>query len=186
MRIVSGTFKGRPIKAPKGEATRPTTDRVRESLFNVIAHADWAPPLEGARVMDLFAGSGALGFEALSRGAEFCLFVETGAAARGAIRDNIETLSLFGKTRLHRRSATDLGPLPTSLGPPFNFVFMDPPYGRALASKTLSGLLAGDWLTKDGLAVVETGSEEVLEASGWQVVDERVYGVAKIRFLTRI
>ena len=112
MRIVGGQYKGRAIAAPPGRDTRPTSDRARESLFNILAHADWSPGIEGRRVLDLFAGSGALGFEAMSRGAVFALFVETDSAARGAIRDNIETLGLFGTTRIHRRDATDLGMKP--------------------------------------------------------------------------
>src|SRR5215813_3342294 len=132
MRIVGGTFKGRAIAAPEGRATRPTSDRARESIFNVLAHADWSPGVEGRRVLDLFAGSGALGFEALSRGAAFALFVDTDAAARGAIRENIETLGLFGETRIHRRDATDLGLKPAGVGAPFDLVFLDPPYGKGL------------------------------------------------------
>lgn len=185
MRIVSGKFKGRAIAAPKGDATRPTTDRVRESLFNVLAHAEWAPALEGARVVDLFAGSGALGLEAVSRGAAFCLFVETGAAARGVIRENIEALGLFGVTRLHRRSATDLGPKPAGVGAPFDLVFMDPPYGKDLARPALACLSEGGWLSDAALAVVETGADEELTADGWDILDEREYGAAKIRFLKR-
>jgi 16S rRNA (guanine(966)-N(2))-methyltransferase RsmD len=102
MRIVSGALKGRNLVAPPGQGTRPTSDRARQAVFNILEHAAWAPPLAGARVIDLFAGSGALGFEALSRGAAFCLFVETEAAARGAIRDNAEAFALFGRTRIHR------------------------------------------------------------------------------------
>ena len=109
MRIVGGQFRGRALVAPEGKATRPTSDRAREALFNILAHAAWAPDLDGARVIDLFAGSGALGFEAISRGGAFCLFVETDDAARGAIRENAEALGLFGRTRVHRRSAIDLG-----------------------------------------------------------------------------
>jgi hypothetical protein len=109
MRIVSGALKGRSLAAPPGQGTRPTSDRARQAVFNILEHAAWAPPLADARVIDLFAGSGALGFEALSRGAAFCLFVETEAAARGAIRDNAEAFALFGRTRIHRRDATDLG-----------------------------------------------------------------------------
>src|SRR5262249_51334975 len=128
MRIVGGRFKGRTIAAPEGRETRPTSDRTREAMFNVLAHADWAPGMEGRRVLDLFAGSGALGLEALSRGAAFALFVETDAAARGVIRDNIEALGLFGVTRIHRRDATDLGVKPAGLGELFDLVFLDPPY----------------------------------------------------------
>lgn len=185
MRIVAGKFKGRPIAAPKGMATRPTSERAREALFNILAHADWAPGLEGARVIDLFAGSGALGLEAMSRGAEFCLFVETDPAARGAIRGNIELLGLFGNTRLHRRSATDLGDKPAGLSRPFDLAFLDPPYGKELAPKALDMLARGGWLAEGALAIVETGAEETLEAAGWELIDTRDMGAAKMWFLKR-
>lgn len=185
MRIVAGDLKGRPIVAPPGKATRPTTDRVREALFNVIAHADWAPAIEGARIVDLFAGSGALGLEALSRGAAFCLFVETDTKARGAIRDNVETFSLFGTTRVHRRSATDLGSIPAGLGAPFDIAFLDPPYGKALAPLALESLHRGDWLSSDAIVIVETGEDEALNVSGWDLLDERTSGASTMRILKR-
>jgi len=184
MRIVAGKFKGRPVIAPKGRTTRPTSDRAREAMFNVLTHADWAPPLEGARIIDLFAGSGSLGLEALSRGAAFCLFVETDNGARGAIRSNIETLDLFGITRIRRRSATALGARPANLGPPFDFVFLDPPYGKGLVVRTLAELRAGGWLSEHALAVVETGTDEAIEYEDWTVVNERPSGAAKLSFLT--
>ncbi|MEM7328674.1 MAG: 16S rRNA (guanine(966)-N(2))-methyltransferase RsmD [Pseudomonadota bacterium] len=183
MRIVAGQFKGRPIQAPKTDATRPTSDRARESLFNILAHADWAPALKDARIMDLFAGSGALGLEALSRGAVFCLFVDTAHAARGAIRNNIETLSLFGNTRIHRRSATDLGEIPSGIGPPFNLVFMDPPYRKGLVAPCLRLLRSGKWLADDALVVVETATDEELDLNDWELVADRNIGAAKIWFL---
>ncbi len=185
MRIVAGDFKGRSIAAPPGRETRPTTDRVREALFNVITHADWAPDIDDARIIDLFAGSGALGLESLSRGAAFCLFVETDSKARGAIRDNVEALSLFGKTRVHRRSATDLGPIPSGLGAPFDFAFLDPPYGKDLAPLALDSLVQGDWLSSEAIAIVETGDEEALNVDGWDLLDERTYGGSKIQILKR-
>lgn len=183
MRIVAGQFKGRPIQAPKSDATRPTSDRARESLFNMLAHAAWAPELEGARVIDLFAGSGALGFEAISRGASFCLFVETAHAARGAIRQNIDTLSLFGKTRIHRRSATDLGEKPAGLGTPFNLAFMDPPYHKGLVEPCLQVLRDGGWLAEDALVVIETAADEDLDLTGWELIADRNIGAAKVWFL---
>ncbi|WP_421792565.1 16S rRNA (guanine(966)-N(2))-methyltransferase RsmD [Hyphobacterium sp.] len=186
MRIVAGQFKGRPLAAPKGANTRPTSDKARQALFNVLEHAAWAPPLDGARIVDLFAGSGALGFEAMSRGGAFALFVETDARARGAIRDNIEIFQLFGNTRLHRRSATDLGEKPAKLGKPFNLVFLDPPYGKDLAPPALKGLIEGGWVTEDALAVLEVAADEAVpDLPGWSPVDERIWGAAKVVFLNR-
>lgn len=184
MRIVGGKFKGRALKAPEGRNTRPTSDRARESIFNVIAHAEWAPPLEGARIIDAFAGSGALGFEAISRGGSFCLFVETESGARGVIRDNVETFQLFGITRIHRRSAVDLGPKPAGLGQPFDLVFMDPPYGYNLVPPALNQLIEGAWITADALVVAETGADEPPpETPGWTLIDDRIYGAARVSFL---
>lgn len=185
MRIVAGAHKGRPIATPPGLATRPTSDRARESLFNILAHAPWSRGLEGRRVLDLFAGSGALGFEALSRGAAFCLFVETDEAARGAIRRNIEAFQAFGVTRLHRRSATDLGPRPAGLGAPFDLVFLDPPYGKNLIAPALESLGPMGWISRGALIVAETGAqEEELAPQGFEVRDTRLYGAARITFLT--
>jgi len=185
VRIVAGRFKGQSIAMPKSGVTRPTSDKARESLFNILSHAAFAPDLDGARVMDLYAGSGALGFEALSRGGAFALFVETDSGARGAIRETIDRLALFGITRLHRRSATDLGPKPAGLGAPFNLAFLDPPYDKGLVDQTLPGLLAGGWLSEDALIVAETGKAETIAAEGLRTVDERVYGAAKLWFLKR-
>lgn len=184
MRIVGGKFKGRSIAAPAGQATRPTSDRARESLFNILAHAPWAPGLEERRVLDLFAGSGALGFEALSRGAAFALFVETDADARGAIRDNIEALGLFGISRLHRRDATDLGVRPASVGAPFDLVFMDPPYAQGLGERALAKLLPGGWINPDALIVFEHGVDERPDLSGFEELAARDYGAARVVFLT--
>lgn len=183
MRVVGGQFKGRPLKTPEGRGTRPTSDRAREAVFNILAHAEWSPGLEGRRVLDLFAGSGALGIEALSRGASFALFVETEAAARGAIRDNIEAFHLFGVSRLHRRDATDLGKKPAGLGAPFDLVFLDPPYGHGLGEQALSRLMPGEWITPGALAVFECGAEETLETPGFDLLDSRDYGAAKVLFL---
>jgi 16S rRNA (guanine966-N2)-methyltransferase len=183
MRIVGGNLKGRTLVAPGGVATRPTSDRAREALFNVLAHASWRRDMAGARVLDLFAGSGALGLEAISRGAAFALFVETDAAARGAIRDNVEALQLFGVTRIHRRDATDLGDRPAGLGAPFDIVFLDPPYGRGLGERALPRLLPGGWITPDALICFECAADETPDVSGFTVLDERVWGAAKVLFL---
>ncbi len=184
MRIVGGKYKGRALRAPDGQNTRPTSDRAREAIFNVLAHAPWAPDLDRTRVIDAFAGSGALGFEALSRGAAFCLFVEIDSAARGCIRDNVEALHLFGNTRIHRRSAVDLGLKPAGLGQPFNLVFMDPPYALDLVPQALDQLTRGAWLSPDSLVVAETSASEAGPATpGWETLDERTYGAARFSFL---
>lgn len=186
MRIVAGTLRGRAIVAPKGQATRPTADRAREAIFNILAHAPYAPPLQGARVLDLFAGSGALGLEALSRGAEFCLFVETDAAARAAINENLEALGQFGSARVLRRDATTPGPRPSADGRPFDFAFLDPPYGKGLGETALAALIAGEWMAAGGLAIFERGADEPpVEIAGFTLEAERRYGAAQILFLRR-
>jgi 16S rRNA (guanine966-N2)-methyltransferase len=185
MRIIAGRFKGRVLASPPGRDTRPTSDRAREALFNILAHAPWAGRLDNARIIDLFAGSGALGLEALSRGAAFALFVETSDAARGAIRQNIEALGLFGATRIHRRDATDLGKRPAGLGAPFDLALIDPPYGKGLGPRALAALAGGGWLGADARVALECGVDEVLETPGFTRLDERIYGAAKFIFLTR-
>ncbi len=179
MRIVGGTFRGRTIRAPDSAATRPTSDRVRESIFNILAHGISEHVLDGARVMDVFAGSGALGFEALSRGAKFCQFVEEGAAARAAIRQNADDLGVIGQCKIWRRDATRLGLCaPQS---PFDLVFCDPPYGKGLGTLALASLIAGDWLNKDAVVVVEESVGTQLEVHpGLSVIDQRNYGDTSI------
>jgi len=186
MRIIGGKFKGQTFQAPKTQDTRPTSDRARETLFNILQHADWAPKLEALRVIDLFAGSGALGLEALSRGAGFCLFVETAPAARGAIRTNIEALGLYRQTRTHRRSATQLGQKPAGLGEPFDLAFIDPPYHKALVSPCLAGLGKGNWLSEEALIVAETARDEELADENWQILARREAGAACFWFLRAI
>jgi 16S rRNA (guanine966-N2)-methyltransferase len=186
VRIVGGQFSGRTLKTPAGRDTRPTGDRAREAVFNILEHAEWSPGLEGARVLDLFAGSGALGFEALSRGAAFALFVETDASARGAIRDNIEAFGLFGVTRIHRRDATDLGSKPAGLSEPFDLVFLDPPYNKGLGARALARLHENGWTTPDALIVFECGADESPALAGFEAMDERTYGAAKVLFLRRL
>ena len=184
MRIVGGDLRGRNLVTPEGQTTRPTSDRAREAIFNVLNHAEWAPNLSGARVMDVFAGSGALGFEALSRGAAFCLFVETDDAARGAIRDNIEAFGLFGSTRVHRRDATQLGVRPGSAGEAFDLVFLDPPYHKGLGEKALDCLIAGNWLTENATIVFERGVDEGDFATEvWEIANTKIYGAAQVLFL---
>lgn len=185
MRIVSGEFRGKALATPAGEATRPTSDRARQAIFNILEHAAWSPGVRDRRVIDLFAGSGALGLEALSRGAAFCLFVETDEAARGAIRDNVEALGgLFGKTRVHRRDATDLGVKPGSDGPAFDLAFLDPPYAEGLGERALAKLAAGGWLAAGAVVVFERGvAEPAFAIPHFEHLDARDYGAARIHFL---
>ncbi len=154
----------------------------------MLEHAAWSPGLRGARVIDLFAGSGALGLEALSRGADFCLFVEIDDAARGAIRDNIEALApngaLFGRSRIHRRDATDLGKKPAGDGAPFDLAFLDPPYARGLGERALASLAADGWLKARAICVFERGADETAPAvDGFEALDDRRYGAARVHVL---
>src|SRR3974390_2536727 len=152
MRVVGGRLKGRNLAAPASRDIRPTADRLRESLFNILIHA-YDNPIADARVLDLFAGTGALGIEAVSRGAKFALFIDNGAEARALMRNNVEALGLGGVTKIYRRDATHLGPAhPVE---PFSLVFLDPPYAKGLAEKALASLRTGGWLTPEALLVVE-------------------------------
>jgi 16S rRNA (guanine966-N2)-methyltransferase len=179
MRIVAGQFKGARIEAPKGLATRPTSDKVRQALFNVLEHGAPGVDFEGARVLDLFAGSGALGLEALSRGARFCLFIEEAAAARAAIRRNVEALQLTGASKICRRDATKLGPAGSML--PFDLVFCDPPYGQGLGTSALAAAVEGGWLAPGAVAVLEERKgEEVVLPLPFEVLDARAYGETQI------
>jgi 16S rRNA (guanine966-N2)-methyltransferase len=182
MRIVAGKFRGRAIAAPAHEGVRPTSDRVRESVFNILAHGIADFNLNGARVIDLFAGTGALGLEALSRDAAYCLFVEDNADSRALIRTNIEAFGLTGETRIFRRDATDLGPA-GNMGS-YSLAFLDPPYGKGLGEKALAILSEGKWLTAGAIAVLEerAGTPASLPA-GYDLIDLRTYGDTVIRFL---
>jgi 16S rRNA (guanine966-N2)-methyltransferase len=173
MRIVGGRLRGRSLAAPKSQAIRPTADRLRESLFNILAHG-YGDPVNGARVLDLFAGTGALGIEALSRGAAFTLFVDDGAEARALMRGNVETLGLGGVARIFRRDATKLGPVhPLE---PFTLAFADPPYGRGLAEQALVSARDGGWLTPDALVVVEEAADAGFAApEGFTELERRRY-----------
>ena len=167
MRVVGGRLKGRNLASPSSQEIRPTADRLRESVFNILVHA-YDDPIEDARVLDLFAGTGALGIEAVSRGAAFTLFVDNGAEARALLRNNVEALGLGGVTKVYRRDATNLGPAHPM--EPFSLAFLDPPYGKGLAEKALVSLRDGGWLAgrasggggSEGAAIaVPEGSEEL-------------------------
>jgi 16S rRNA (guanine966-N2)-methyltransferase len=181
MRIVGGRLKGRNIASPASREIRPTADRLRESVFNILIHA-YDNPIEGARVLDLFAGTGALGIEAVSRGAAFTLFVDNGAEARALLRNNVEALGLGGVTKVYRRDATNLGPAyPVE---PFSLVFADPPYGKGLAEKALVSLRDGGWLTKGALLVVEEARAAAFKApDGFEELERRSYDDTEFVFL---
>ena len=185
MRIVSGKLRGRNIATPSGKNTRPTSDQTRESIFNILAHADWAPPLEGAIVTDIFAGSGALGLEAISRGAEFCLFVETEPKARGAIRENVEKMGLFGCTRLHRHDATKLKIAPGNLRGAFTHIFMDPPYNKGLWKPVLDRLDGHGLIAEDGIIILEESKDAEIDPRGYEILADKRWGASRVLFLQR-
>ncbi len=181
MRIVGGRLRGRRLAAPASQAIRPTSDRLRESLFNILAHA-YGDPVTGARVLDLFAGAGALGLEALSRGAAFALFVDEGAEARALIRANVAALGLGGVTRIFRRDATKLGPVHPLA--PFSLAFLDPPYGKGLAEQALASARDGGWLAPEALIVVEEAAQAAFKApDGFQELERRRYDDTVLVFL---
>jgi 16S rRNA (guanine966-N2)-methyltransferase len=181
MRVVGGRLKGRNIASPSTQAIRPTADRLREALFNILIHAYDNPVLD-ARVLDLFAGTGALGIEAVSRGAAFTLFVDNGAEARALLRNNVEALGLGGVTKVYRRDATDLGPVHPM--EPFSLVFLDPPYRMKLAEKALGSLRDGGWLTPEALLVVEEHKAAGFVAPDrFEELERRAYDDTEFTFL---
>jgi 16S rRNA (guanine966-N2)-methyltransferase len=181
MRVVGGRFRGRPLAGPKSPTIRPTADRLRESVFNILMHG-YGDPITGARVLDLFAGTGALGIEVASRGAAFVLFVDDGAEARALLRENTATLGLGGVSRIFRRDATKLGPAhPLE---PFTLAFLDPPYGKDLAGAALASARAGGWLAPDALIVVEEATKAAFTApEGFGEIERRVYDDTEFIFL---
>lgn len=185
MRIIAGRFKGAALATPKGQGTRPTSDRLRETIFNILAHGlgDAGDCVEGARVIDLFAGTGALGIEALSRGARSCLFVEEAVEPRGVIRRNVETLGLTGATKIFRRDATRLGEAGTI--EPFTLLFADPPYNKGFGEKALAAAIAGGWLKPGAICVLEEDAKAGIDIpAGFTELDRRTVGDSQILFLT--
>lgn len=183
MRIIGGKYKGTGLTSVgKGDTSahlRPTSDRVRESIFNLLINGGYGDPITDARVLDLFAGTGALGFEALSRGAAYVLFIDEGAKARALIRQNIDILRAIGVTKLFRRDATKLGP---KVGEPYDLVFLDPPYGKGLGAKALLAARDGSWLADDALIVWEEGAEQAT-LKGFEMLDARKYGDTWVHIL---
>lgn len=180
MRIVGGDLRGRNLAAPKSQSIRPTTDRTRESLFNILSHG-YPEALDGTRMLDLFAGTGAVGMEALSRGCRFALFVEQGVEGRGLIQTNIEALALRGKAKIFRRDATHLGAAGTVA--PFDFVFADPPYGKGLGERALRSAADGGWLVPGALVILEENAEAEPEpGAGFELLEMRQFGETRMRF----
>ncbi len=204
MRITGGKFGGRTLVAPRDARVRPTSDKVRQAVFNILLHSNFGTALEGARTADLFAGTGALGIEALSRGASFCLFVDDSAESRALIRENVEALQLTWASKIWRRDATKLGPMgagalsrevgtgsrqkvrpnKNSAGGPFDLVFLDPPYRKGLIAPALTSLRDGFWLAEGALLVAEIAEDEnIPPTDGFTRLDERVYGDTRVLFL---
>jgi 16S rRNA (guanine966-N2)-methyltransferase len=183
MRIVAGRFRGLQLATPKDSRVRPTSDRVREAVFNVLAHNDFGVGfrLPEARVLDLFAGTGALGLEALSRGAKYVLFVDDHAESRALIRQNVEAANATGATKIWRRDATGLGPMPGNAGGPFDLVFLDPPYRKGLVAAALASARVGQWFAPSAIVVAEMAADEVFAVpDGFEQLDERAYGETKV------
>ena len=181
MRVVGGRLGGRPLMPPKSQNVRPTSDRLREAVFNILAHR-YDDPVTGARVLDLFAGTGALGLEAMSRGAAFALFIDDGAEARALIRQNVEALGLGGVTRIFRRDATRLGAVHPN--EPFGLVFIDPPYRKGLAQRALASLRDGGWLAPEALVIVEEAADSGFAApDGFVEMERRRYDDTEFAFL---
>lgn len=183
MRIIAGDFRGRALASVgKGDAVahlRPTTDRVRESLFNVLANKAEVVPIEGARVLDLFAGTGALGLEALSRAAAHVSFVDDGRKAQSLIRQNIDICRAQDQTKIFRNDARRLAP---NKDAPYDLIFLDPPYGKGLGEQAISAAIKGGWIAK-GATVVWEDSAEITAPEELELIDERKYGNTRISIL---
>src|SRR5258706_11527409 len=183
MRVVGGRLKGRNLASPSSRDIRPTADRLRESVFNILVHA-YDDPIAEARVLDLFAGTCALGMEAVSRGAAFALFVDNGTEARALLRNNVEALGLGGVTKVFRRDPTHLGPAyPVE---PFSLVFLDPPYAKKLAEIALASLRDGGWLTPGALLVIEEAkAAEFTAPDGFEELERRGFYDTQINIFLR-
>lgn len=184
MRIVGGRLRGRRLTAPEDRDTRPTSDRAREAVFNILeaGRLDWSGAVIGSRVLDAFAGTGALGLEALSRDAAAAVFMETSPAARRLCRTNIAVLDLENEAELLACSA--LKPPPADQ--PCDLIFLDPPYGQGLAAAAVAALDSQGWIAEEALLLVELEAKEPFTPpDGFKPLDERRYGKARMVFLAR-
>lgn len=184
LRIIGGKHRGRAIAAPEGQATRPTASRAREALFNILVHASWGAdgtsPLIDARVLDAFAGSGAMGLEALSRGAAHVTFLDNDATAIRLIGDNLRKLGETGSAKVVRADATR----PPPGRDPCDLVFLDPPYRSGHAPAALAALAGAGWVAPGAVVTVELAhNEDIVPPAGFEAIDERRYGAAKIMIL---
>lgn len=183
MRIVGGRHRGRALEAPPGATVRPTSDRAREALFNILSHGRLAAPFRDAAVLDAFAGTGALGLEALSRGAAEAFFIESDRAALEALRRNVKTLG--EELRAHVIAGDVTRPPPARRGAAL--AFLDPPYRSGLAAPALAALAEAGWLAPTALVTVEIAAkEEFTPPPGFEVIDERRYGAARLLILRRL
>ena len=186
MRIIGGAKRGAKLEAPEGRELRPTADRVREAVFNILVHGIEGGDPADAVVLDLFAGTGAMGLEALSRGAAHVTFVESDEAALRTLCANTRKLDGGAGTTVLRHDATRLGRPPLAAKTPAQIAFLDPPYRSGLAAPTLTALVANGWLEDGAVCIVETGAKEDVEPpAGFTAIDERRYGAAKVTFLVK-
>lgn len=184
MRIVGGNFRGRPLSAPPGRDVRPTSDRAREGLFNILAHSiDW-DGFDGLTVLDVFSGTGTLGLEAMSRGASHGVFIDNDPLSLKCVRTNAASLGLARAVTPLKLDATHLAPPPRIANAPLSLIFLDPPYGTGMADQALLGLAHKGWLAPEALTVVELGKDDVIALPrGFEPLDERTYGAAHLYFL---
>ena len=179
MRVVGGKLRGRALVTPKGDAVRPTSDRVREAVFNILEHGIEDFAIDGINVLDLFAGTGALGIEALSRGAAQGVFVENVASSRALIQENLQTLGLAGVATIFRRSAVDLGAAYRKLS--FQLVLADPPYSKGLAERAITAAISNGWLSDGAIVVIEESADaEIALPTGCELIDQRKYGSTQV------
>jgi 16S rRNA (guanine966-N2)-methyltransferase len=187
MRIVGGKFRGKKLIAPEGTDLRPTSDRARESIFNILAHGKAAMDLNGITVLDMFCGTGALGLEAMSRGAAHGVFADRHPGHLKIARDNAAAMGFWRECLMLGLDCSRLVVPPRAAKTPAQLAFIDPPYGHGLADPALRGLLNNKWLAPDATVVIEVGADEELKGDrGFETLDERTYGAAKVYFLKRL